>query len=92
LKIIPPQSQAEKPTGRFSKAQMQREMARQAAQEKALARYITITCGHVTDLETQHRYAVWRPKRGLVFCEIDDQWLPAKPPPPRPEYPQQPLF
>jgi len=71
---------------------MQREMARQAALEKNLARYIPIMCGHMTDLETQHRYAVWRPKRGLVYCDKCDDWLAVKPPPKATVYPQQPMF
>lgn len=74
---------------------MQREMARQAAQEKALARYIQISCGHMTDLETQHRYAVFRPKKKarFVYCETCDDWLkPQTYRVTRQNYPETPLF
>jgi hypothetical protein len=95
LKIIPPHAMGDKPTGHFSKAQMQREMARQAAMEKEMARYIQIACGHVSDLETQQRYAVFRPKKKgqFVFCETCGKWLrPKTYRVTRQNYPETPLF
>lgn len=72
---------------------MQREMARQAAAERELARYIHVECGHYTDLETQQRYAVFRPKGPkTVYCEKCDDWLRPMPPKQRPPMLEQPLF
>lgn len=94
IKITPPHS-AEQSTGHLSKAVMQREMARQAAQEKELVRYIKISCGHITDLETQHQYAVFRAtkRQGQVFCEQCCKWLPVeKKVTPVTTYSETPLF
>jgi hypothetical protein len=69
---------------------MQKELARQAAREKGLAKYICISCGHYTDLETQQVYGFARPKRGYVWCEKCDDWLrvmPKRKPKPLPETP-----
>jgi hypothetical protein len=67
-------------------------MARQAAIERELARYIHIECGHYTELETQQRYAVLRPKGHPVYCEKCDKWLKPMPPSPRQQLPETPLF
>lgn len=76
----------------LSRTQMQKALARQAALEKGLAKYIHISCGHYTDLETQERYGFARPKRGMVYCEDCDKWLkPVKPPVP-PDLPNEPMF
>jgi hypothetical protein len=85
----PPQRAGE---SRMSKRDIQLRLARQAAMESALARYITIECGHYTDLETQQLYGFARPKRGLVWCEKCDDWLKvAKPPAPQ-QLPETPMF
>src|SRR6516162_3460532 len=93
MKIVKGGSRLPNPGGRVrSKAEMQRALARQAAQERELARVIRITCGHFTYLEDQQLYAVWRPKRGLVFCEKCNKWLAVMPPPVAPDLPNEPMF
>jgi hypothetical protein len=71
---------------------MQKALARQAAREKGLAKYIHISCGHYTDLETQQRYGFCRPKRGVVYCEDCDKWLKVARPPAPKELPMEPMF
>src|SRR5271165_6430706 len=77
---------------RVPRKTLQERMARQAAIEGQLARYIPIVCGHYTTLDAQDVYLVCRPKRGMVFCESCEKWEKiAKPPEPAPT-PQEPLF
>lgn len=71
---------------------MQIALARQAAREKGLAKYIHISCGHYTDLETQQRYGFARPKRGLVYCEDCDKWFRVARPTVREPLPEDPMF
>jgi hypothetical protein len=53
--------------------------------EKELARYIHLSCGDYTTRETAERESLWRPKKGLYFCEAHNKWVPVyvppKPPP-----------
>lgn len=76
----------------LSRNQMQKELARQAAREKGLAKYICISCGHYTDLETQQVYGFARPKRGLVWCETCNDWLRVMPKRKPKALPETPLF
>lgn len=67
-------------------------MARQAAIERARAGYIHLECGHISTLEIDEGYSVWRPKRGVTYCEKCSDWVAiAKPPAPTP-IPDTPLF
>ena len=77
---------------RVSKSQMQRALARQAVREKELARYIPLECGHFTTRDEQIILSEWRP-RGMAWCDKECQdWVKIKPPPPAPDYPQEPMF
>lgn len=67
-------------------------MARQAAIEGQLARYIPIVCGHLTTLDTQDIYLNYRPKRGMVYCETCHKWQAVAKPSAPPELPQEPMF
>jgi len=67
-------------------------MARLAAIEAQLARYIRIECGHFTTLDAQDMYLICKPKAGTVYCETCHKWLAvAKPPAPKVQ-PQTPMF
>jgi len=55
-----------------------------------------LDCGHFTYIETQLGYDVWRPKNNrkgrFYYCENCSDWRHAKPKPPPPVYPEEPLF
>lgn len=101
MRIIPP---SERPTagGSFSQdaatkrrvplRTLQERMARQAAIERAISKYLTLECGHMSTLEVDEGYSIWRPKKGMTFCENCHDWVKiAKPPAPTPT-PDTPLF
>ena len=77
-----------------SKQLMQKRLARQAAIEGQLARYITLECGHLTTIETHNKYLEWQPrkKRRYSMCEQCEDWVKIQPPPRPPVYPDTPLF
>jgi hypothetical protein len=75
----------------LSRTQMQKELGRQAAREKELARYIHMDCGHLTTRETQETYGLWR-RRGMAMCEQCEDWQRITRPRKRPDYPQDPMF
>lgn len=50
-----------------------------------------MTCGHVTDYETQQVYRAWA-TRGKYFCEACGHWRKAVPRPRYPELPDEPPF
>lgn len=49
--------------------------------EKAQTPYIHLMCDCITTVETQEIYAVWRPKRGKLYCETHGRWVNMKPKP-----------
>lgn len=76
----------------LSRSQMQKALARQAAIESDLARYMELDCGHFTTLEVQQLYSRWKPKRGMAMCEHHNDWVLIKRPREVQELPQTPLF
>lgn len=36
--------------------------------------YIFLTCGRITTPDEQEFYSVWKPRRGLYFCEVCHNW------------------
>lgn len=78
--------------GRVSRKDMQLRLARLAAIEKSLARYLHLECGHYQTLETFNLYLVFRPKKGLTFCESCNENVKIAQPPHRRPLPQEPMF
>lgn len=70
---------------------MQKALARQAAIESELARYIRLKCGHMTCLETAQLYSQWA-KRGYVYCERCEDYIAVVKPRAAKPYPQEPMF
>lgn len=57
------------------------------------ARYLRLICGHYSTLEEQEAVSLWKPKRGLYWCDLDDDWVKIAPPRVLPaDYPDEPLF
>ena len=52
-----------------------KEHAALAAIEATKARYIPLVCEHYTTLEADERYSLWRPTKGLSFCETCNAWV-----------------
>lgn len=77
---------------RVPKRVMQERLARQAAIERAYARYLHLECGHYGTLEDDERYSHWRPKKGVSWCEKCNDWVAiAKPPAPQSDT-DEPMF
>lgn len=77
---------------RVPKRVMQERLAREAAIERALARYLRLDCTHYSTLDTDLLYSHLRPKRGQTWCEICSDWVSIAKPPAPIEYPDEPLF
>ena len=67
-------------------------MARRAAIESSLAKYIPLECGDYTTLESLNAYRQYSPKRGFAQCEVCNKWVKISNPPMRPPIPQEPMF
>src|SRR5215475_2493040 len=93
VRIIPPRKVGNKPTGqRYSPAKRLRDAARYAAIERSLSKYIHLSCGHLTTLDTDLVYSHLRPQRGVSFCESCNQWVTVKRPPTTETVSDTPLF
>jgi hypothetical protein len=70
---------------------MQRALARQAAIEKNLSKYLHLACGH---LQTYESFEVYRfaAKSGFTYCEECDDVMQIVKPPKQPPLPETPLF
>jgi hypothetical protein len=79
-------------SGRVSRKDMQLRLARLAAIERSLSRYLHLTCGHYQTLETFDQYLVFRPKKGWTFCENCNENVEIAKPPKRPPLPEEPMF
>lgn len=66
--------------------------AQRAAIEKALAPYMTLTCGHMVARETAVLFSVFAPNIKDVFCERCDEYMPLKKIKRTDPYPANPLF
>lgn len=42
---------------------------------KSAFAYIYLVCGHITHPEEQEFYSIWKPKRGLYYCEKCEEWV-----------------
>lgn len=42
--------------------------------ERHLAPYILLECDHFTTREAVEFYSLWRPKRGMYYCETCTKW------------------
>lgn len=76
--------------GRYSKAEMQRDLAREAAIERQLSKYLHLICEHYSTLETDLFYSHLRPRKGVTWCEVCHKWVALKKPLPPPIYPDDP--
>lgn len=72
------------------KRTMQERLARQAAIERAISRYLHLECGHYSTLETDLFYSNARPRRGVTWCENCNKWVEIAKPPEPPKYPDDP--
>lgn len=92
MKLIRP-GEAREPRARGLSA---REMARQAAIEKQLSRYIKLSCGHMQTIETSEVYAFCALRtlgNVQLYCErcaVYSTIVPNRRS--KMEYPQEPLF
>lgn len=97
MRIIPA-AKLQKPGGSFSysprvsRRTLQERMARQAAIERSMARYLKLDCGHMSTLETDLFYSHMRPKKGQTWCENCHDWVDISKPPPPTIYPDEPMF
>lgn len=69
------------------------QRARDAAVEKALARYTTLACGHITTREEILSYLAWATdplKR--CYCEKCGKYVAVKPPATAAVVPEEPMF
>lgn len=79
------QNQTQPPRPRQSRA-------RKAAREKALAAYVRLSCSHWTTREAIESDECFRPRKGVYYCCVCEEWLPAAPRPPRVKYPDEPPY
>lgn len=70
---------------------MQRALARQAAIEKQMSKYLHLSCGHIQVFETFERYR-FAAKQGKTYCEECDELVTIVKPPKKPPLPEEPLF
>jgi hypothetical protein len=96
MRIIPAAS-LQKPNGpasytRVPKRVFQERLAREAAIERAMARYLRLDCGHMSTLETDLFYSHLRPKKGQTWCENCNDWVAISKPPAPTIYPDEPMF
>lgn len=70
---------------------MQRALARQAAIEKSMSKYLHLECGHLQTYETFEVYR-FAAKSGVSYCEECEAPRKIVKPPKRPPLPQEPLF
>lgn len=70
---------------------MQRALARQAAIEKSLAKYLHLSCGHLQTFETFEVYR-FAAKSGETYCEICEATMKIAKPAKQPPLPQEPMF
>jgi hypothetical protein len=60
--------------------------------DSLLSPYIHLECGHLTTIEDDERYRLWRPEKYKHYCDICDKWIKRmKPPKPKP-LPEEPMF
>lgn len=92
MEVIRGAKSSPKPGGprRYSRIQMQKDAARQAAIDRSLSKYLHLLCGHYSTLETDLFYSHLRPKRGFTWCEICNDWVEIARPPSPPTYPDDP--
>lgn len=70
---------------------MQRALARQAAIETQLSKYLHLSCGHLQTYETFQVYR-FAAKNGITYCEQCEATMTVAKPPKRPPTPQEPMF
>jgi hypothetical protein len=73
---------------------LQERYARQAAIDRAHARYLHLECGHYSTLDIDEGYSIWRPRKGVSFCEHDGchKWVEILKPKPPEAISDTPLF
>lgn len=74
-----------------SRAEMQRALARQAAVEKQLSKYLHLSCGHLQTYETFQVYR-FAAKSGVTYCEQCESPMQIAKPPKAAPIPQEPMF
>jgi hypothetical protein len=96
MRIIPPSEQNKGGSSsrkrRVPVRTLQERMARQAAIERSMARYLRLVCGHYSTLEVDLFYSDARPKKGMTWCENCHKWVEIKQPPTGDTTPDQPMF
>jgi hypothetical protein len=96
VRIVPPSKQGANggpsSKGHVSRRDLQQRMARQAAIERAISKYLFLDCGHKSTLQVDEGYSIWRPKKGMTFCENCHDWVVISKPPAPPAIPDTPLF
>lgn len=70
---------------------MQRALARQAAIEKQLSKYLHLECGHLQTYETFQVYR-FAAKSGVTYCENCEKTVKIAKPPKAAPLPQEPMF
>lgn len=70
---------------------MQRALARQAAVEKQLSKYLHLSCGHLQTYETFQVYR-FAAKSGVTYCEQCESPMQIAKPPKAAPIPQEPMF
>ena len=73
------------------RAEMQRALARQAAIERQLSKYLHLSCGHLQTYETFQVYR-FAAKSGTTYCEQCEKPMTIAKPPKRSPLPDNPMF
>jgi hypothetical protein len=84
MQVIPSRGQRVRPPATLAR--------QRAAIEKALSRYVRMTCGHLTSPEVIILYECFAPDKISVFCENCEGWSSLLPRAPRVPLPDEPLF